>query len=88
MLGGVIRYAAYCLANGTEPQFVKQPTTFFGPSEHYLSDWNIPAARASPAYKNIHDQRAETYAILTGKTKNERPNTDERVITGEAVRIA
>jgi len=55
---------------------------------NWVRNQHSPPARASPAYKNIHDQRAETYAILTGKTKNERPNTDERVITGEAVRIA
>ena len=43
-----------------------------------------PNARASP--KNIHDQRAETIAILTGRTQHEPIN--EHDITGESVRIA
>lgn len=53
MLDGVRRYADYCAAARTEPQFIKQPATFLGPSEHYLSDWAFtePAAhlRSVPA---------------------------------------
>jgi len=46
MLAGVERYAAFCKASGTEPQFIKQPTTFFGPDEHFRSDWTFtPAAQ-------------------------------------------
>ena len=50
MLEGVKRYAAYCLADGTEPRYIKQPATFFGPSEHYLADWTYtkPATKAAP----------------------------------------
>jgi hypothetical protein len=47
MLAGVQAYAAYVLAMGTEPQFIKSPETFFGPGRHWLSDWT-PPARASP----------------------------------------
>ena len=50
---GVERYAAYCRACKTEPGFIKQPTTFFGPGEHYLADWTAPAPSATgarPAY--------------------------------------
>lgn len=43
-------------------------------------------ARASPQFRSIHEQRAETIAGLTGRNRNER--TDERDITGEAVRVA
>ena len=43
--------------------------------------------RASPGYKNIHDQRAETIAILTGRKTNE-PTSNERDITSESFRVA
>lgn len=44
---GVIRYARFCTATekiGTE--FVKQPSTFFGPDEHFKADWTVPAKQA------------------------------------------
>lgn len=47
MLAGVQAYAAYVVAMGTEPQFIKSPETFFGPGKHWTSDWT-PPARASP----------------------------------------
>jgi hypothetical protein len=49
LLAGVVRYAAYVEAERTEPRFIKQPETFFGPDEHYLSDWTPRQPRASPA---------------------------------------
>lgn len=49
MIAGVTRYAAYCAKLGTEPQFIKQPATFFGPGKHYESDWTVSAGRAGPA---------------------------------------
>ena len=52
----------------------------------FKADWLLsPQARASP-FNTIHDQRAATIAALTGRSRNER--TDERDITGEAVRVA
>lgn len=39
ILAGVLRYAAFVAANQTEPQFIKQPATFFGPGDHYLAVW-------------------------------------------------
>jgi uncharacterized protein YdaU (DUF1376 family) len=56
MLDGVRRYADYCAAEGTEPRFIKQPATFLGPSEHYLSDWTATAQAAShaPGSSNKH----------------------------------
>lgn len=41
MIFGVRRYAAYCIAERTEAHFIKQPATFFGPGEHFASDWTI-----------------------------------------------
>lgn len=42
MLQGVVAYAEYCVASRTEPGFIKQPATFFGPDQHFLSDWTAP----------------------------------------------
>lgn len=41
---GVERYAAYVAAMQTEPNYIKQPATFFGPGEHYKADWTVPQA--------------------------------------------
>lgn len=43
MLKGAKDYANYCKVAGIEPQYIKQPATFFGPNEHFLSDWTPPA---------------------------------------------
>ena len=91
ILEGVLRYSAYCAAIGTEPQFVKQPTTFFGPGEHFLADWTAPTSRAGPSsYAQQRDaERKEVGDILTGRKKaNERGNASPTDITGEAVRVA
>lgn len=47
ILAGVRAYAAYVQAKGTEDSYIKQPETFFGPGEHFLSDWT-PKNRGSP----------------------------------------
>lgn len=39
MIEGAAAYAAYCKAERTEPQFIKQAATFYGPGEHYAADW-------------------------------------------------
>lgn len=39
MLQGVINYAACCKAQRTEPGYIKQPETFFGPGLHFRSSW-------------------------------------------------
>jgi len=39
MILGVKRYAKYCEAMRTEPNFIKQASTFFGPDQHYLNDF-------------------------------------------------
>lgn len=49
ILAGVQRYAAYVMQKGTEPDFIKQPATFFGPGEHYKADWMVHPPRAAPA---------------------------------------
>jgi hypothetical protein len=49
MLAGAQAYAAYVKATRTEPLFVKQAATFFGPGEHYAADWAPPAAPTKSA---------------------------------------
>jgi uncharacterized protein YdaU (DUF1376 family) len=48
MIEGAARYASYCKTLGIEPQFIKQPTTFFGPGDHYSSDWTAAATQRKP----------------------------------------
>ena len=48
MVQGVNRYSEYCKASGIDPQFIKQPATFFGPDEHYLADWTPLASQSQP----------------------------------------
>jgi hypothetical protein len=43
ILAGVVRYANYVQYKQTEPEFIKQPATFFGPGKHFESDWSTPS---------------------------------------------
>lgn len=46
LLDGVRRYALYIRATGREnTEYVKQASTFFGPSEHWKEPWTIPAGK-------------------------------------------
>lgn len=58
MIDGATRYAAYCKAQCTEQQYIKQPATFFGVGEHYLADWRlIPVLRrGSPPTENFESK--------------------------------
>ena len=49
MVDGVKRYAAYIIASGQAPKFIKHAATFFGPYEHYKADWSVPEHQAPPA---------------------------------------
>jgi uncharacterized short protein YbdD (DUF466 family) len=52
ILAGVQRYAAFVAHSRTEPQFIKQPATFFGPGEHFKADWTIGAAMPQKGTKH------------------------------------
>jgi hypothetical protein len=59
MLAGVQRYAAFCAASKTEPRFIKQPATFFGPDEHFRSDWTFtPFAQRTAGAPHKHSAAA------------------------------
>lgn len=51
---GTQRYAAYVAAEGTDPKFIKQAATFFGPDEHYLSTYEVPSQKIT-----VYDERGE-----------------------------
>jgi hypothetical protein len=65
MIEGAAAYAAYCKAERTEPQFIKQAATFFGPGEFYAADW---APRRPPATGAL---------ALRGPGGGPRPSLDE-----------
>lgn len=39
MIEGTAKYAAYVKAERTEPNYIKQAATFYGPGEHFTADW-------------------------------------------------
>ena len=41
LTAGVLAYAAYCKAQGTDPKYIKLAATFFGPGQHFLCDWTV-----------------------------------------------
>lgn len=47
LLKGVRAYAAYVAVKKTEPDFIKQPATFFGPDQHFDANWFATADGAS-----------------------------------------
>lgn len=75
---GVARYAAYCTANCTENNFIKQPKTFFGPDRHFLNEWRISVSAVT---QSPQDQRRQAIAKSLGMTG--APQRPERVIDGE-----
>lgn len=55
MLAGAQAYAAYCAREGTEPRFIKQAATFFGPGKHYASDYGPAEPAAIAPYLSEQD---------------------------------
>lgn len=55
MLDGVKRYAAFCTASKTEPQFIKQAATFFGPGLHFDSDYTPSPSTAPKSRPSINN---------------------------------
>lgn len=77
ILDGVLRYAAYCLAMKTEPHYIKQPATFFGPGDHFLCDWTVVKGGIYAASGGSRsDRTAATIAELTGANRHAAPAID------------
>lgn len=83
MVEGARRYAAYCKAQRTEPGYIKQPATFFGPGEHYDADWGVPRAaeprRQLPDRRPLpaDDQKAAASAAAKARLLGHRPPPDD-----------
>lgn len=74
MLWGVRRYAGYVAAKRTEPEFIKQPATFFGPDQHFLSDWTVTVTtRQESSFMTANEKQKSFADRLTGNFKNEQP---------------
>lgn len=64
MIEGAAAYAAYCKAERTEPQFIKQAATFFGPGEHFAADWTVRKgavalpSRSGPPQESVEQKEA------------------------------
>lgn len=72
MLAGTAKYAAYCKAMKTEPGFIKQAATFYGPGEHFSADWTVP--------------RGEARRILPDRRTSEGMDAERRKASDEAKR--
>lgn len=81
IVDGVIRYANYCKATSVEPNFIKQPATFFGPDRHFETDWTPPVIQAPAKTQYQINQEATARAIFGTRKQSNEP----RVITGEVV---
>lgn len=94
IIAGVMRYAAFCKDTGTAPQYIKQPATFFGPGEHYLSDWTVPPAQGSPpSATSGRGGIVANYAAQAAAARGEGDGrgtaaNSERDITGDCSRVA
>jgi hypothetical protein len=63
LLNGVMRYAAFVRAKGNEgTEFVKQASTFFGPSKFWLEPWNPPTPRNGSSREARNDAEIEAFA--------------------------
>lgn len=49
MLTGTIAYAGYVQREGTDPKYVKLASTFYGPDQHYRSDFSTATPQRSHA---------------------------------------
>jgi len=95
MLFGVRAYAAYCAKAIADPKHIKQPETFFGPGQHYLSDWSYtPPQGGSHARHQDTDNSAPAKvrrAIAEREARRQAEGTGPpggEVIDGEFTRTA
>lgn len=84
MIEGVRKYAAYVKIERTEPHYIKQAATFFGPGEHFSADWTPKTARQHLTARQQQQKAAnqEALARLGGL-----PTFDPNVIDVEATYV-
>lgn len=86
MIAGTIKYAAYCKHHRTEPQYVKQAATFYGPGEHFAADWSIPRAleprrQLADRRQEADDQKAAASAVAKARLLGHRPSPPDDDMT-------
>ena len=70
MIAGVKRYAAYCEAKGNiGTEFVKQASSFFGPSLHFEESWEPPPPTLT-AQRSQRSQRPEKFDPIAFVNRN------------------
>lgn len=70
LTNGVIRYAAFIRAKGTEgTEFVKQASTFFGPQRFWLEPWTPPAQSSRNGNGSLGKISAGRAALAAGLEK-------------------
>lgn len=74
IIAGVKRYAEFCRITKREPQFIKNPKTFFGPGEHYLLEYSagpdLFSGTATPLPDNFEiSKEVEATATSEGFTE-------------------
>lgn len=75
MIAGTKAYASLCRALQTEPRFIKQPATFFGPACHFLDDHTTPPPRAvGSAGGGAREQRSSWFSQMTRTGNNGEDN--------------
>lgn len=62
MIEGTRKYAIYCKSHRTEPEYIKQPATFYGPGEHFTADWT--PRRTAPLLALVDFQRENNEAAM------------------------
>lgn len=80
MIDGARRYAAWAAVNVSEPKYLKQGATFFGPAEHFLSDWTVSGTSsalvpAETAHQRSMRERAEQMSggLASAKPRSAKP---------------
>jgi hypothetical protein len=57
ILEGLRRYAGYCRRQRTDPQYIKQASTFFGPDHHWENDYTVTVPREAHPHKPAYHDR-------------------------------
>jgi uncharacterized protein YdaU (DUF1376 family) len=80
MLFGVRAYAAYCQKAVSDPKHIKQPETFLGPGQHYLSDWSYTPPEPGISYARHQD--VDNSAVAKTRRASEQWRREQEGIGG------
>lgn len=86
MIDGTRRYAHFCKAMQTEPRFIKQPATFFGPDLHFKAEWKVSLQAVGGGGQSRAAKNSAWMSQMTGD-QGERDDRSGDVIDVAARRI-